>query len=98
MNTQLLTFLKLNHSIDGTIKVDRSSDILGETAKRINEHQSADMEIVANQLFTSDDFKKIAKSLATRNRVSTVSSILELEKLSEFYLIVLIESLLKAEL
>ena len=98
MNTQLLTFLKEHHSFDGTIKIDDSSDILDETVKRINEHQSADVDIVVNQMLKSDDFKKIARSLVTRNRVSTVSSILELEKLSQFYLIVLIENLLKAEL
>ena len=99
MNTQLLTFLKENHSIDGTIKVDDSSDMLDETARQIIKYQSADIDILTNNLFSFSDLNwKLSKSLVERDRINTVSLLLELEILSESYLIELIELSLRAEL
>lgn len=97
MNSQLLKFLIEHHTINGDhIKIDESEGILGETVKRINEHQSTDVDVMESQLIESDLIEKLVKACVSRNVVEVVCVVMDLDKLAESNLKELISDLLRA--
>ena len=97
MNSQLLNFLFEHHTIDGKhIRVDESGGILAETVKRIDEHQSTDIDIEVSKLLESDLMENIARSLVARKPHEAVLTLMELEELADKNLKELINDLLRA--
>lgn len=96
MNPQLLEFLTEHHTVDGHIKIDESEEILGETADRINEYQSADIDLMEMQLIESDLIEKLMKAMVSRNVIDVVVAVMDLDNLAKNNLIETIERLLRA--
>ena len=97
MNSQLLEFLKDHHTVDGHIKIDESEEILGETADRISEYQSTDIDVMEMQVIESDLIEKLAAAFVARNVIDIVVVSMDLDKLAKKILIETIERLLKGE-
>ena len=98
MNEQLLEFLKEHHTLNGHIKIDESDEILGETAIRISEHQSTDIDVMECQLIESELAEKLMAAMVSRNTLDVVVAVMDLDKLAEKNLIETIDRLLRAEL
>lgn len=97
MNPQLLKFMFENHTIDGShISIGDNEEILKETVKRIDEHQSADVDVMVNQLIESDLIEKIARALVMGDDLEIVCVLMDLEKLAKANLEELIFDLLRA--
>lgn len=86
-----------NHTIDGShISIGDNEEILKETVKRIDEHQSADVDVMVNQIIESDLIEKIARALVMGDDLETVCVLMDLEKLAKANLEELIFDLLRA--
>ena len=92
-----LQYLKDSHSDDqGNIKVDNCEFVLNETVKRIDEYQSADIDIEVAKVLESDLMENIARSLVMRKPHEAILAVMELEGLVESNLKELISDLLEA--
>jgi len=97
MNSQLLKFLMEHHTDDHSyIKVDDVDFVLTETVKRIDEHQSTDIDIEVSKLLESDLMEDLARALVMRENSDSLLSLIELEILAEVNLKELINNLLRA--
>ena len=97
MSSQLLKFLAEHHCINAeNINIDDSNEMLDETVKRIDEHQSTDIDIEVCKLLESDLMENFARALVMREKTDAFSVFIELEKLSESNLKELISDLLRA--
>lgn len=97
MSSQLLKFLTEHHCINAeNINIDDSGEMLDETVKRIDEHQSTDIDVEVSKLLESDLMESFARALVMREKTDAFSSFIELEKLSESNLKELISDLLRA--
>jgi len=98
MNSQLLKFLMEHHTDDHDyIKVDDTDFVLSETAKRIDECQSTDIDIEVSKLLESDLMEDLARALVMRKNSEAILNLMEMEKLAESNLKELVNDLLRAE-